>query len=203
MILPCSDSSLEKASQVISAGGVIAFRTDTFYGLGADPLNAEAVRKVRELKGREDGKPILLLVSEAATVDRFITSRSEVFRKLAKELWPGPLTLVGAAEANLPEELTSGTNTVGVRLPNDQRVRKLVRACGGALTATSANPAGSLPALTAEEVEAYFPGMIEVILDGGEVMVTEPSTIVDTTGTSIRVVREGAISQDELLKAVR
>jgi L-threonylcarbamoyladenylate synthase len=203
MILPSTAETLRKASELVLDGGVIAFRTDTFYGLGADPLNAAAVRRVRELKGREDGKPILLLVSDAAAVDRFITSKSEIFRKLAKKLWPGPLTLVGSADKALPDDLTAGTKTVGVRFPADDRVTKLVGACGGALTATSANPSGNLPALTAEEVEAYFPGLIEVIIDDGEVMATEPSTVVDTTGTAMRVVREGAITNQQLQRALK
>ena len=203
MILPSNDDSFQKARRVVSDGGVVAFRTDTFYGLGVDPLNTAAVRRVRELKGREDGKPILLLVSDAGAVDRFITSRSEIFRKLAEKLWPGPLTLVGPADKSVPDDLTAGTKTVGVRFPDDARVRKLVRSCGGALTATSANPTGNLPALTAEEVETYFPGMIEVIIDDGEVMSTEASTVVDTSGTVMRVVREGAISREQLEKALR
>ncbi len=203
MILLSSTATLERAGQVIAGGGVIAFRTDTFYGLGADPLNPDAVRKVRELKGRNDDKPILLLISETDAVARFMEPRSELFTSLANNLWPGPLTLVGIAREELSDGLTSGTGTVGVRFPDDARVRKLVRSCGGALTATSANPSGKLPALTAEEVESYFPGMIELIIDDGEVMATEPSTIVDTTQSALRVIREGAISHEDLERALK
>ncbi len=202
MILPNSKETLEKARQITADGGVIAFRTDTFYGLGADPLNAKAVCKVRELKGRTDDKPILVLISEATAVDRFLGERSALFTRLAEKLWPGPLTLVGTAREELSDGLTAGTMTVGVRFPDDARVRELVRSCGGALTATSANPSGKLPALTAAEVESYFPGMIELIIDGGEVMVTEPSTIVDTTDEELRIIRAGAISRKGLERAL-
>ena len=181
------------AAKIVSEGGVIAFRTDTFYGLGADPFNAAAVAKIRELKGREENKPILLLLSDASVADRFIADRSEAFEEVARKFWPGPLTIVGLAVVHLPEEITAGTGTVGVRVPADSDVRELVRICGGALTATSANPSGSEPARTAQEVSKYFGERIDLVIDGGEVTVTEPSTVLDVTASPPRVVREGAV----------
>ena len=181
------------APKIISAGGVIAFRTDTFYGLGVDPLNAAAVARIRDLKGREENKPILLLLADVSVVDRFIVDRSADFDRIAKRFWPGPLTIVGSAVADLPFEITAGTGTVGVRVPADASVRELVRECGGALTATSANPSGHSPARTADEVRDYFGSRIDLVVDGGEVTVTEPSTVVDATTSPPRVIREGAI----------
>lgn len=183
----------ERAAKIISAGGVIAFRTDTFYGLGADPFNATAVAKIRELKGREENKPILLLLSDASVADRFIADRSEAFEDLARRFWPGPLTIVGMAVANLPPEITAGTGTVGVRVPADYAVRDLVHQCGGALTATSANPSGSEPARSAKDVFDYFGSKIDLILDGGEVTATEPSTVLDVTTSPPHVIRQGAV----------
>ncbi len=185
-----------KASEVILSGGVIAFRTDTFYGLGADPFNHAAVARIRELKGREDNKPILLLISDPDQVHRLLTARSDEFNIAARKFWPGPLTIVGPAVAELPEEITSGTGTVGVRLPADESVRELVRDCGGVLTATSANPSGSDPARSAKEVAGYFPRGLDLIVDGGEVSATEPSTVLDVSSSPPRVVREGAISRN-------
>jgi L-threonylcarbamoyladenylate synthase len=181
------------AAKIISAGGVIAFRTDTFYGLGADPFNARAVSKIRELKGREENKPILLLLSDAGIADRFIAGVSESFEEVARKFWPGPLTIVGAAVREVPSEITAGTGTVGVRVPADDNVRDLVRVCGGALTATSANPSGREPARSAQEVRDYFPEGIDLVIDGGEVTATEPSTVLDVTTTPPRVVRQGAV----------
>lgn len=176
---------------------VIAFRTDTFYGLGADPFNAGAVTRIRTLKGR-DNKPILLLISDLDELERLIVEPSREFLDLAEKFWPGPLTIIGKATPDLPPEITAGTGTVGVRLPNDDVVRKLVRECGGALTATSANPAGRSPACSAEEVRAYFPEGIDLIVDGGEVTVKEPSTVLDATTSPPRIVREGAIRASEI-----
>jgi L-threonylcarbamoyladenylate synthase len=181
------------AAKIVSEGGVIAFRTDTFYGLGVDPFNAAAVAKIRNLKSREDDKPILLLLSDASVADRFIADRSKAFEDVAARYWPGPLTIVGVAVSNLPLEITAGTGTVGVRVPADRDVRELVRACGGALTATSANPSGRDPARSVKEVFDYFEEGIDLIIDGGKVTATEPSTVLDVTTTPPRVIREGAI----------
>jgi L-threonylcarbamoyladenylate synthase len=183
---------IQRAARVISEGGVIAFRTDTFYGLGADPFNAAAVARVRMLKGREENKPILLLIADASLVDRFISDRSAAFDEVARKFWPGPLTIIGRAVPGLPVEITAGTGTVGVRVPADDDVRELVQACGGALTATSANPSGSEPARSADEVREYFGDRIDLICDGGEVTATEPSTVLDASTTPMKIVRQGA-----------
>ena len=181
------------AAKLIFEGGVIAFRTDTFYGLGADPFNVSAVAKVRALKGREENKPILLLLAGASIVDRFIADRSAAFDEVAKKFWPGPLTIIGRAVPELPVEITAGTGTVGVRVPADVDVREFVRQCGGALTATSANPSGREPARSAKEVRDYFGDAIDLVIDGGEVKAIEPSTVLDVTTTPIRIVRAGAL----------
>jgi L-threonylcarbamoyladenylate synthase len=187
-----------RAAKIVSEGGVIAFRTDTFYGLGVDPFNAAAVAKIRELKGREENKPILLLLSDASVADRFIADRSKAFEDVAEKFWPGPLTIVGVAVSNLPPEITAGTGTVGVRVPADEDVRELVRLCGGALTATSANPSGREPARSAKGVLDYFGDRVDLIIDGGEVAATQPSTVLDVTTSPARVIREGAIRAIDL-----
>jgi L-threonylcarbamoyladenylate synthase len=197
MIQKDTEETRIEAAKIITGGGVIAFRTDTFYGLGADPLNRAAVARIRELKGREDRKPILLLVSDASEVDRFI-EQSAFFKIIAKGKWPAPLTLIGFSRPEVPIELTAGTKSLGLRLPDDEYVRSLVRACGGALTATSANVSGRPPARTAKEVENYFPQGTDLIIDGGEVTATQPSTVLDLSGSEARLVREGAITRAEL-----
>ena len=200
MVLKDSKEARTEAARIVGLGGVIAFRTDTFYGLGADPLNAAAVQKIRDLKGREDDKPILLIISDPEHVARFISNPSPTFEVVAERFWPGPITLVGNAMPALPGELTAGTGTIGVRLPNDNPVRALVRECGGALTATSANASGFAPATSAADVERYFPDGLDLILDGGEVTVTEPSTVLDLSGAAPRLIREGAIAREALIE---
>lgn len=198
MILPDNEGARIQAAEIIQSGGLIAFRTDTFYGLGADPLNHSAVAKIKQLKGREESKPILVLIADARDVVRFVIHRSASFDRAAKRYWPGPLTLVGKATPELPDELTAGTGTIGVRLPNDPTVRALIRICGGGLTATSANLSAQPPARSAQEVDAYFPMGIDLILDSGEVAVTDPSTVLDLSGNEPVLIREGIISRAEL-----
>ncbi len=198
MRLAESQEANKHAARIINQGGVIAFRSDTFYGLGVDPFNRRAVARIRELKGREEHKPILLLISDENQVGRFITEQASVFTAVTKRFWPGPLTIVGMAREELPKELTAGSGTIGIRLPVDEVVRYLVRECGGALTATSANPSGSSAARNAQEVQTYFPTGIDLIIDSGEVSVTKPSTVLDLSSMQPRLVREGAITRSEL-----
>jgi len=193
-----TESSSAEPAKIIASGGLIAFRTDTFYGLGADPLNNLAIRKIKELKGREDTKPILLIISDYAQVARFIAHPPDLFVAIANYFWPGPLTLVSKARPELPEELTAGTGTVGLRLPDDDDVRSLVRACGGALTATSANPSGDLPARTAADVQHYFGDQVDLVVNGGRVTVLHASTVLDLSRPEPHLVREGAISKATL-----
>src|SRR2546423_10314576 len=119
LIYPDSEEARERASKVVAAGGLVAFRTDTFYGLGADPFNTEALGALNDLKGR-DGKPILVLVSDAGVVERLAARRTLAFDALAARNWPRALTLVVAARAEVPELLTAGPGTVWVRLPDEQ-----------------------------------------------------------------------------------
>jgi len=198
VITPDSAQARESAARIVSSGGVIGFRTDTFYGLGADPFKESAVSRIRELKGRDDGKPILLLLSDLSGLDSFIAVKSHLFTRLTERFWPGPLTIVGVAVSQLPETLTAGSNTIGVRLPNDETVRTLVRCCGGALTATSANVSGSPPAVTARSVADYFGESVDLIIDGGESTLREPSTVVDVSGGMAQVLRVGAVAATDI-----
>ena len=202
MIGKDSEYTRKLAAEIVLNGGLIAFRTDTLYGLGTDPLNAKAVGRIKQLKGREEGKPILLLISESSDADKIMSSRPNLFEVVANKLWPGPLTMVVPASPELPDEITAGTRTVGIRLPDDVGVRSLVKLCGGRLTATSANISGAPPAKSAEEVASQFSEGIDLIIDGGEVTVTEPSTVLDVTRDRAKLIREGPISRKEIEVAI-
>jgi L-threonylcarbamoyladenylate synthase len=198
MLIGQSEDSVSQAAEIVALGGVIAFRTDTFYGLGTNPFDQTAVRRIKELKGREDGKPILIVISDLKQVERFLAVQSPDFMRLSQRFWPGPLTLIGNARSEVPAEVTADTATIGIRLPADEDVRNLLRACGGALTATSANPAAKPPATTAKEVGEYFPIGIDLIVDGGTARTERPSTVVDVTGTTARLIREGVVSREQI-----
>jgi L-threonylcarbamoyladenylate synthase len=203
MIAVDSAQTRQLAATLIARGGVVAFLTDTFYGLGADPFNRDALRKINSLKGRDAGKPILILLSDDGEADRFILKKSELFVYVSLAHWPGALTLIAEAREVVPEEITAGSATVGLRLPDDDSVCDFVRMCGGALTATSANTAGDAPARTAQDVARYFPEQLDLIIDSGPARSDKPSTVLDVSGEAARLIREGAVSRDELQRTLR
>lgn len=200
-LLADQETTRQRAAAVIKRGGLVAFRTDTFYGIGANPFDGEAVRRVNELKGR-DGKPILVVLSDYRRAGRLIDPCTATYERLSELFWPGPLTLVVGASAVLPAELTAGTGTIGVRLPADPNVRRFVEACGGVLTATSANRSGEPPARSASDVSRAFPTGLDLIVDDGATEALEPSTVVDVTGGEPRLIREGALPWRRLLDAL-
>ena len=202
MVLTQKEFSPERAAEVFSRGQIIAFRTDTFYGLGVDPFNREAVRRIKQLKGRDENKPILIVISDYDQLHRFIGNATPAFELLAKQFWPGALTLIGRANPSVPEEITAGSKSVGVRLPGDDRVRALVRSCGGALTGTSANPSQAAPARSVREVHDYFGEAIDLIIDNGEAESDLPSTVVDASGVEPKLIREGVIAWAQIKNVV-
>lgn len=193
MILEQSEQTNQQTTEVVGRGGVIAFRTDTFYGLGANPFNPSAIQKIKRLKGREEHKPILVLISDRAHLPRLIPRTSPFFEQLSQKFWPGALTIIGEAAADVPNDLTAGTKTLGVRLPDDDKVRAFVESCGGMLTATSANPSGQQPARTAAEVARYFGDGLDLIVDDGRAKTDQPSTVIDARADEIKLIREGII----------
>lgn len=186
-------ATLRDAASVLRAGGLVAFPTETFYGLGAAGLSAQAVRRVFAVKGRPESKPLLLLVDSVAMLDTIVSRIPPAARPLMARHWPGPLTLVLPARDTVPEAVTAGTGTVGVRLPAHPVARALVAALGEPVTAPSANPSGAPPPTTAAEVLGHFDGVIELILDGGPTPGGEPSTVVDATVDPPRILRRGAV----------
>lgn len=183
---------LDDAAAVLRGGGLVAFPTETFYGLGAAALDRGAVRRIFELKGRPETKPLLVLVDSLVMAQR-VGDFGPKACALAARHWPGALTLVVPARAGVPEEVTAGTGTIGVRVSVHAVARGLVGALGAPVTAPSANASGGAPATTASDVLAYFEDRIDLVLDGGPTPGGEPSTVLDTTVEPPRVVRQGAV----------
>jgi L-threonylcarbamoyladenylate synthase len=188
-------AALGRAAEVLRAGGLVAFPTETFYGLGAAALDGGAVQSVFLVKGRAESKPVLVLVDSPEMVSR-LAEVSERARRLMARHWPGALTLVLPARPGLPAELTAGTGTVGVRLSPHPVARALVRALGGPVTAPSANLAGAPPPTTAAEVLRAFDGVIALVLDGGPTPGGQPSTVLDVSVEPPRVIRQGPVKVD-------
>ena len=205
-VIPDGEEAWLRAAEVIRGGGLLAFRTDTFYGIGADPFNPEAVRRIDELKGRE-GKPILVLVSDRAWAERLTRSRGRLFDALSERFWPGPLTLVLlGGERRVPARLRGPEGGVAVRWTSHVGLGRLIRALGDPITSTSANRPRQPPAVSAAEIvrqwgDALGRGVLR-LLDGGTLSPSAPSTVVDCTGRRPRVIRPGAIPSATLRESV-
>ena len=198
-----SDPSLRQAADIVRQGGVIAFPTDTFYGLGACPFDARAVQRLVDLKDRSRRTaPILVLIRSRADLAALVAEITPAAERLMDACWPGPLTLIFRAVAAVPPVLTAGTGTIGVRLPAHPDVQRLLEAVGGPLTGTSANRSGRPPATTGDEVEQALGNGVDAILDGGATPGGLPSTVVDTTLTPPRVIREGRIPTASVLAVI-
>jgi len=197
-----SDGALEQILSFLHAGGVIAFPTDTAYGLGADPFNEEALHRIFAIKGRPETKPILLLVNSMEMAGR-VATLSERALAVAERFWPGPLTMILPARENVPSLVTAGTGTVGVRWANAPFVQRLLSAFDRPITATSANLAGMPSAVTVAEVREQLGESIDLIVDGGTLPARGGSTLLDLTGIPARLLREGPIAEAELNDVLR
>jgi L-threonylcarbamoyladenylate synthase len=186
--------AIARAAAILRDGGVVAFPTETFYGLGAAADDAAAVRRIFQLKGRDETKPLLVLVDSVAMAESLAAGLTARARELMARHWPGALTLVLRARPGLPPALTAGTGTIGVRLSPHPVARDLVRALGRPVTAPSANREGAAPASTAAAVLAAFDGAIDLVLDGGATTGGAASSVVDVTTEAARVLREGAVA---------
>ncbi|MCH7642102.1 MAG: threonylcarbamoyl-AMP synthase [Chloroflexi bacterium] len=193
-------SGVAEAVAVIRGGGVAAFPTDTFYGLGVDPFNEKAVEALFAVKGRSAGSPVPLLIASPEDLKKVALSAPDGAAALAGVFWPGALTLVLEAVAGLPGVVSAGTGTVGVRVPDHPAPRAIARAMKGPITGTSANPSGEPPMKTAGEVRSVFGDTLGFVLDGVCGAHDAPSTVVDFTVEPPMVRRHGAITLEALRK---
>jgi L-threonylcarbamoyladenylate synthase len=188
-----SNDPFDEAIRVFKSGGVIAFPTETFYGLGVDPFNAKAVERLFLLKGRSFKDPIPIVAGDMEMVERLVETVPPAAEILIQRYWPGPLTIVFKARAEVPELLTARTGKIGVRISSSPVVKKLLASLKSPLTSTSANPSGEPPALEPGEVLEYFEGRLDLLIDGGRLTAKKPSTVMDVTGERLVVLREGAV----------
>lgn len=186
------------AASLIRAGRVVAIPTDTFYGLAADPFNLAAVEQIFRIKGRPAHKPLLLLVGSIEQAEELSSNLPDRFYPLARRFWPGPLTIVIEASRHVPLKITGNTGKVALRLPKASIPLAMVQELDGPLTGTSANLAGSKECSGAEEVQNQLGDRLPLIVDGGNTLATLPSTIVEVTRESWRIIREGAIPTEEI-----
>jgi L-threonylcarbamoyladenylate synthase len=200
---PAIEARVRDAADVLRRGGLVAYPTETFYGLGALARDAAAVDRLARVKGRPDGKPLPLLAADRAQVEEVAVLGDDAVR-LADMFWPGPLTLVLPARPGLSAVITAGTGTVGIRVPGSETARALARAAGGAIVSTSANASGEPPPSSPDELAPALAARLDAVLDGGRTPGGSPSTVVAVAGGgALQLVRDGAVPFGAVQAALR
>ena len=200
-----SDESFRKglieAVKIISEGGIVAFPTESFYGLGVDATNTDAVENLFTIKKRDHDLPILILISSLRDLPRYVAYIPSRAKRLGEEFWPGGLTMVFQSSPILSSLLTSGTGKVGIRISSHPVAHALSRTLHAPITATSANISGMPACIKADQVVEWFNNAVDLILDGGETQGKYPSTILDVTIDPPLVIREGMVKVKEIIKS--
>ena len=188
---PQEEEALLRAGNIIKQGGLVAFPTETVYGLGGDAMNPESARKIYAAKGRPSDNPLIVHICRWADIGLVAERVPEAARRLGEAFWPGPLTMILPKAARVPKETTGGLDTVAVRLPSHPAARRLIALGGGFIAAPSANVSGRPSPTSAAHVEADLQGRIEMIVDGGPVGIGLESTILDLTVEPPQILRPG------------
>lgn len=196
--LDCSREGIERCAAIVKAGGVVVFPTDTIYGIGCDPYNDAAVGRIFLIKGRDEGKPLPVLVGNLSIAEE-LGSLGPVGRALAAKFWPGALTIVAPlADSRISAKVTGGKNSVALRVPASACAQELLARCR-CLVGTSANPSGGRPSKIAREVVESGLSGYDALLAGKEIPIGAESTIIDVAGSKPTIVREGAIRAEYIM----
>jgi len=200
-----SDESLRKglikAVKIISKGGIVAFPTESFYGLGVDATNSHAVKRLFKVKRRDHTLPILILISSLRDLPQYVAYIPSRAKRLGEKFWPGGLTMVFQSSPILSSVLTSGTGKVGIRISSHPLANALSKMSNVPITATSANISGMPPCIKADQVVKWFNDGVDLTLDGGSTQGKYPSTILDVTSDPPLIIREGMVKVEEIIES--
>ena len=197
-----SPAALVQAGQILKDGGLVAFPTETVYGLGANALDEEAAARIYAAKGRPSDNPLIVHIAEWSALDYIVEEISPQAKKLAEAFWPGPLTIIFRKSEKIPAGITGGLETVAVRMPDHIIARAVIQSGGGYIAAPSANTSGSPSPTTAEHVLHDLDGKIDMVIDGGPVGIGLESTIIDMSEAVPMILRPGYISQEMLEQVI-
>ena len=193
-----SEDSIRRAVACLQSGGVVAFPTDTLYGLGADVFNETAIERIFEIKGRSGSMALPVLLADIKDITLVARDVPDIAWALAERFLPGALSLVLKKIPSIPRLLTGGADTIAIRVPDHPIPRSLARQLKGPITGTSANRSGFPPAKTPEEIRAQLGSSVDIVIDGGPSFGSAPSTVVDVSTGIPHILREGAISHTEI-----
>jgi L-threonylcarbamoyladenylate synthase len=192
---------VDRAIEILKAGGIVAFPTDTVYGLGGDAFNSEVAERIYSVKQRPRSLPLPILLSDSTQVAAVVDFTPEIARFLMKRFWPGGLTLVLPRGASLPEIICAGSDKVAIRIPNHVVPLTIIHSLGAPIIGTSANISDKPSPVTAQEVEQQLGSKIDLIIDTGRCTGGLESTVVDVTGETPVILRQGIIPEDEIKRA--
>ncbi|MGA2440945.1 MAG: L-threonylcarbamoyladenylate synthase [Tepidisphaeraceae bacterium] len=195
-------AEIQRAVEILRSGGLVAFATETVYGLGADATNAQAVGKIFSVKGRPSGNPLIVHVADVPVARRYVADWPESAERLARAIWPGPLTLVLPKGSQIVPEATAGLATVAIRCPDHPIALELLRQFAGPIAAPSANRSTRISPTTADHVRRELGDKVDLILDGGPCRVGIESTVVDLSSPQPAILRLGAVSQQRLVELI-
>ena len=193
-------SKLKVPAEIIKQGGIVIFPTETVYGIGTNGLNKDSIENLYEIKQRPRNKPISLLVSNFDMINEVAESITELEYKIMKEFFPGPLTMVLKKKSCVPDELTAGGDTVGIRMPENKITLKLIEYAGVPIATPSANISGKPSGTNIESIKKDFKGKVEFFIDGGESRIGKASTIVKVENNEIKILRQGIITKEEIIE---
>ncbi|MBQ6353740.1 MAG: threonylcarbamoyl-AMP synthase [Lachnospiraceae bacterium] len=196
------DQVIAEAGRCIQDGGLVAFPTETVYGLGGNAFNRDAARRIYAAKGRPSDNPLIVHIADAADLDQIAAEVPEDARRLAEAFWPGPLTMIFKKKSCVPDETTGGRDTVAVRFPDQKTAQKLIRSAGGFVCAPSANLSGKPSPTTGRDVLEDMDGRIDMILDDGESVIGLESTIIDMTEEPPVLLRPGAVTVEMIRECI-
>jgi len=195
------EGAISEATEILLSGGLVAYPTESFYGLAADATDETAIKRLFLAKQRGPGRPVLILIPSVEVLNQYVQHIPPIAQQLIKKFWPGGLTLVFDADPEILPLLTSGTGKIGIRLSSHPVATALTRTIGVPITGTSANISGEPPCRNAEEVRRSLGDGVDLILDGGETKGEVGSTVLDVTVDPPRILRQGMVSQDEIVTA--
>ncbi len=203
VLIKVTDTNIKQvictAIETLEKGGIVAYPTETFYGLGVRFDNEEAIKRLYTIKHRPEMKPVPLVIGSRKLLTLLVSGINDRSSSLMDRFWPGPLTLVLPAKKNLSEFITAGTQKVAVRIPGKSFALQLAKSIDRPITSTSANPSGMPPAQNARTVLRYFQSKIDLVIDGGPAPGRLPSTLIEVTGDEVKILREGAIKKEQLI----
>lgn len=197
-----TSNEIKDVAKILKNGGVVIFPTDTLYGLGVDALNKKAINKIFKIKKRDIDKPITINIAYKKDLKHLVKNIPLSAKKLIKNFWPGPLTIIFEKSNIIPKSLTGGTNYIGIRIPNNKIALSLIKAVGHPITSTSANISGKQNSTDIKKIIKNFSTQVDIILEGENLPNNNGSTIIDLSKKTPTIIREGAISFQEINKII-